>query len=273
MYESYWHLKQKPFENCCDPQFYFPGQSHQAALLKLRYAVENQRGGAILAGPSGSGKTLLVRMLRTLLAPRCAPVVHLVFPQMPTDQFLAYAAGELTGDAAADRPPAVSRSVRQIEQFLAGNVQRGQHAALVVDEAHLLDDAQTWEALRLLMNFEYCGRPGLTLLVAGQTGILPTLDRMPQLEERFGVKCLLRPFSQAETAQYVTHRLQAAGADPAVFDREALAEIHRLTHGIPRQINRLGDLALLIGYAEQRKSLSANQLGSIHEELVAVVPE
>ena len=36
MYESYWQLGQKPFENCCDPRFYYPGESHQAALLKLR---------------------------------------------------------------------------------------------------------------------------------------------------------------------------------------------------------------------------------------------
>lgn len=273
MYESYWNLQRKPFENCCDPQFYFPGQSHQAALLKLRYAVESQRGGAILAGPSGSGKTLLVNMLRTLLAPRCTPLVHLVFPQMPTDQFLAYAAGELCGDPAVPRAPELHHSIRQIEQFLAGNVQRGQHAVLVVDEAHLLDDVQTWEALRLLMNFECSGRPGLTLLLVGQTGILPTLDRITHLEERLGVKCLLRPFSPAETAEYVSHRLHTAGADPAIFDCEALAEVHRLTHGIPRRINRLCDLALLIGYAEKRKSLSADQLGSIHDELVAVVPE
>jgi general secretion pathway protein A len=110
-------------------------------------------------------------------------------------------------------------------------------------------------------------------LLVGQTGILPTLDRMAQLEERLGVKCLLRPFSAAETAEYVVHRLHAAGAGEAIFDPDAMAEIHRLTHGIPRRINRLCDLALLIGYAEQRKSLLADQLGSIHDELVAVVPE
>ena len=67
MYETYWRLKQKPFENAADPRFYYPGQSHQAALLKLRYAVENRRGAALLAGPSGAGKTLLMVMLRGAL--------------------------------------------------------------------------------------------------------------------------------------------------------------------------------------------------------------
>ena len=66
MYEAYWQLRQKPFENCADPRFYYPGESHQAALLKLRYAVENQRGGALLCGASGSGKTLLVSIIGVL---------------------------------------------------------------------------------------------------------------------------------------------------------------------------------------------------------------
>ncbi len=273
MYESHWRLKHKPFENCSDPRFYFPGESHQAALLKLRYAVENRRGGAVLAGPSGTGKTLLVHMLRTALAPCFAPVVHVVFPQMPTDQLLAYAAGELTGDAAAHHPVDLHQTIRRIEQFLAANTQRGQHAVLVVDEAHLLDEGETWEALRLLMNFENGGQPGLTLVIAGQPAVLPLLDRFPQLDERLGVKCLLRPFTEAETAAYVVHRLQIAGGDPAIFQPAALAALQRLAQGIPRRINRLCDLALLIGYAEQRTTLAADHLESIHDELVAVVPE
>lgn len=273
MYESHWRLKQRPFENCSDPGFYFPGEAHQAALLKLRYAVENHRGGAILAGPSGTGKTLLVAMLRTVLAPRCAPVVHLVFPQMPTDQLLAYAAGELTGESATHPTADLHLTIRRIERFLTANTQRGQHAVLVVDEAHLLDDPSTWEALRLLMNFETAGQPGLTLVISGQPAILPILDRIPQLDERLGVKCLLRPLTQAETAEYVVHRLRTAGGDPGIFEPPALAEIHRLAQGIPRRINRLCDLALLIGYAEQRTTLSAEPLESIHDELVAVAPE
>jgi len=212
-------------------------------------------------------------MLRSAIGTRFSPIVHLVFPQMPPDQLLAYLAGELTGQPPACSAAATCESVRRIERFLVENSERGQHAVVIVDEAHLLDDAESWEALRLLMNFESAGRPGLTLVLVGQTGVLPILDRIPHLEERLGVRCLLRPFSEAETGEYVLHRIHAAGAEPKVFETEALAEVHRLTHGIPRRINRLCDLALLIGYAEGRSAISAAELESIHEELVAVVPE
>lgn len=272
MYESYWQLARKPFENCSDPQFYFPSESHQAALLKLRYAIENHRGAALLTGPCGSGKTLLVTMLRAMLGETFTPFVHVVFPPMDAPQLLSYLAAELVGSSEVSSQ-SVAQNIRLIEGFLAENTQRGKHAVLSIDESHLLDDPKTLEALRLLLNFELAGRPGLTLLLAGQPGILPLLDRTPQLEERLGVKCLLRPFGVAETAQYVEHRLRAAGGKKAIFDPSSWPVAHRLTNGIARRINRLGDLALLIGYAEQRASIEGEQLESVYHELVAVVPE
>ena len=150
--------------------------------------------------------------------------MHLVFPQMSTAELLAYLADELEGADPAAATAGVQASIRRIERFLAANSQQGRHAVLVIDEAHLLDSVHTFEALRLLLNFEPGGTPALTLLLVGQPAILPTLDRMPQWEERLGVKCLLRPFSESETAAYVEHRLRVAGAD--AIDRRSRRHAH-----------------------------------------------
>ncbi len=273
MYEVYWQLEQKPFEHGADPRFYYPGESQQAALLKLRYVIESRHGGTLLAGPCGCGKTLLLRLLRPMLGKECSPVVHLVFPQMSSVELMAYLAAELTGADLQSGCPSVAESVRRIAHFLEENVRGGRHAVIAVDEAHLLGDARTFEALRLLLNFESNGRPGLTLILAGQTGLLPTLERMPQLEERLVVKCLLRAFTELETAAYVEHRLKMAGAKQSIFEPAALATVHELTHGIARRINRLCDLALLIGYAEGLRTITSEQLESVSSELVTVVPE
>lgn len=273
MYETYWQLHQKPFEMGADPRFYYPGETHQAALLKLRYAVESCRGGTLLAGPSGCGKTLIIGLLRQMLGPDCFPFVHLVFPQMSAAELLAYLAGELTGETYPDRCPGVQETVRQIERFLAENTARGRRAVVVVDEAHLCDDPATLEAIRLLLNFEPAGQPGMTLFLSGQTALLPILDRMPQLEERLGVKCLVRPFSADETAAYVEHRLKVAGAAEPIFEPQALTTLYQLTHGVPRRINRLCDLALLIGYAEGLRRLTSDHLEAVQDELVTVAPD
>ena len=272
MYETYWRLKRKPFENAADPAFYYPGESHQAALLKLRYAVENRRGGALLAGPSGVGKTLITTMLPGILGEAFTPLVHLVFPQMSTAELLASLADELDGGDSADTP-GVQVSIRRIERFLAANNELGRHAVLAIDEAHLLESAHTLEALRLLLNFEPGGVPAMTLLLVGQPALLPILDRMPQWEERLAVKCLLRPFSEAETAAYVEHRLRAAGAIRTIVEPDAMPVLHSLTHGLPRRINRLCDLALLVGFAEEQPTLGPGHFESVCHELVAVAPE
>jgi type II secretory pathway predicted ATPase ExeA len=273
MYENYWRLTQKPFENAVDPGFYYPAESHQAALLKLRYAIENRRGAALLAGPSGAGKTLVATMLRGMLGTHCTPFVHLVFPQMSSADLLAYLADELDGANEIAETPDVQTSVRRIERFLTANVAKGQHAVIAVDESQLLEGVHSLEALRLLLNFEPNGQPALTLLLVGQTAILPTINRMPQWEERLGVKCLLRAFNEAETAAYVEHRLRVAGALESIIEPDALPTLQELTGGIPRRINRLCDLALLVGFAEEQRTLSASHFESVCRELVAMTPD
>ena len=165
MYESYWKLDQKPFENNIDPHFYYPSESHQAALLKLRYAVENRRSAALLTGASGTGKTLLCAMLSDMVGQQFTPTVRLVFPQMACDELLAYLANELTGAELNTPTPSTQQSIRQIEHFLTENTRQGNHAVVIVDEAHLIQSVDTLEALRPLTNFEFEGTPVMTLIL------------------------------------------------------------------------------------------------------------
>ncbi len=192
---------------------------------------------------------------------------------MSSDELLAYLADELDGSGPVAHSAGVPMSIRRIEKFLAANGQRGRHALVVVDEAHLIDSVRTFEALRLLLNFMPGGAPAMTLMLVGEPAILPVLDRLPQWEERLDVKCLLQPLSESETAAYVEHRLREAGARRQIIESDALPTLHALTQGIPRRINRLCDLALLVGFAEERKTLDASHFEAVSNELVTVAPE
>jgi general secretion pathway protein A len=269
MYESYWKLSRKPFESGADDKAYYPAESHQAALLKLRYVIENQHGAALLAGGFGTGKTLLMRLLAEQLPERFKPLVHIVYPQMSAEDLLEYLAAEL-GSPSPTSKPSVADSVLRIEQRLRDAAGRGQHTVIALDDAQLIDGYRTYEMLRLLLNFEVEGKPALTLLLAGQPRLLPILERMPQLEERLGAKCLLRPFTLEETMSYIEHRLNAAGAKRSIFETSAVELLFELTLGVPRRINRLCDLALLIGFADERPSISAEQIEAVAQELVVV---
>ena len=267
MYETYWKLKHKPFEGGTDARSYYPGEAHQGALLKLRYVIESHHGAALLAGGFGVGKTLLVRLLAEQLPDRFQPLVHVVYPQMPADDLLAVLAAELGAAAPATPSPTVADSVLAIQRRLASAVHQGKHTVVAIDDAQLLEGRRTFEALRLLLNFEVAGRPALTLLLAGQPNLLPALERMPQLDERLGAKCLLRPFTIEETVSYIQHRLASAGAKHAIFEDAALELLFDLTLGVPRRINRLCDLALLIGFADERSTIGTTQIQAVAQEL------
>jgi type II secretory pathway predicted ATPase ExeA len=267
MYQSYWQLDSRPFEQTSDPRFHFPAEAQRGALLKLRYVLENCRGAAMLAGESGLGKTLLVQKLISELEASFTPRVHLVFPQMPPDQLLTYLADHVTGQF-SPLTATVDQSVRRIERTLHANAQSGKHAIIAIDEAHLLSDRRALEAIRLLMNFQHNGQPTATFLLSGQTNLVLSVRRLPPLDERMAVTCVLTRLSAEETGRYIEHRLAAAGAKRAIFEPSAIEAIQQLTHGIPRRINRLCDLALLVGYGEELPMLTGQHIESIHQELI-----
>jgi general secretion pathway protein A len=269
MYEEYWQLEAKPFEPAGEEQFFFPSPSHQAALHKLRYALENRRSAVLLTGMAGVGKTLLWENLASQLGDSLGCWAHVVFPLLSPRELLGYVAGQL--GAAPDQPqPGTEDCLRSIEHTLLENQRRGKLAVLAVDEAHLLEDAGLLEPLRLLLNLGSGRRPLFTLLLIGQIPAVLALDRCNRLDERLEMQVLLRPFTGEETIGYIEHRLVSAGATRPLFSEEALVVVHQLTDGIARRINRLCDLALLVGFAAGESEIDAALLRGVHAELVTV---
>lgn len=273
MYQEYWQLDRKPFEPVGETASYYPGEAQQGALLKLRYTIEQRRAAAVLAGPGGVGKTLLVQRLLAELPDDISPVARVVFPQMGHRDLLAYLAGQL--GAPTSEPPrySIDESIQRIEQRFEQNAREDKHALLVIDEAHLLEDTGLLETVRLLLNLADGTTPPMTVLLVGQMGLLSALGRTPALEQRVAVKSLLRPLSVDEVGQYVRHRLDAAGATRELFTAAAIEMLHVLTGGVARRIDRLADLALVVGFADGLPTIDQRHVESVSEELLAVAPE
>src|SRR5205085_4452641 len=90
------------------------------------------------------------------------------------------------------------------------------------------------------------------IILVGQLN-LQTVLRSPelrQLDQRVSIRYELKPLDEETVAAYVAHRLTIAGGSAAVaFTSKALAQVHRLSTGIPRLINLICDWALLAGFS------------------------
>ena len=62
MYQSHWGLRESPFRNCLDPQSFYQSPTHEEALARLHFLVEQHRRLGLLLGPAGSGKSLLLEV-------------------------------------------------------------------------------------------------------------------------------------------------------------------------------------------------------------------
>lgn len=268
MYLNHWHLDRKPFEPALEGESLYPTQSHQEALCKIRYVLENPRGAAMLTGPSGVGKTLLVDRLVKQLPNEVPTVVRVSYPQMSPHELLSYLAGRLAGETLATRESRpVDQSWGLLESTLAATHERGERPLVVVEEAHLLEEVGLIETIRLLLNLQLGGTPLVTLLLVGQPSLVAALARNPRLEERIDIAATLEPLSPEETAGYIDHRTSAVGGNGEIFTPEACESLHYHAAGIPRRLNRLADLALVIGFAQRASQIDASLIDSVANDL------
>jgi len=272
MYEGYWKLERSAFQGATDVADFFASRTHHAALLKLKYLIENRQGAGLLTGGHGLGKTFLTHVLESDLGAGIGPVARLVFPQLTPSEMLAYLAAKLGAEAPATESARTDLVLRRFESRLSELARAGRHPLLIVDEAHLLEP-EHFQTLHLLTNLPLEAGATFTLLLVGEPELLPKVQRVGALDDRITVRTSLRPLTEEETRDYVVRRLERSGAPAGIFSREAFRSLWETSLGVPRRINQLCDLSLLVGFADCLSNVSHVEVEAAAEELAAVAVE
>ncbi len=271
MYQRYWHLATSPFENTLEPGLFFPSATHQGALLKLQYAVENRKGLALLTSAHGMGKTFLTHVLEQDLGEAYGPFVRMIFPQMNPAEMLSYVAVRL-GCADADvhsRQCGVDRILRAVERRLYEFADEDRRPVLVIDDAHLLQPEHL-QTLQLFLNVQQHAGDICTVVLTGRPDLLPHVQRVAGLDQRVAVRMALHPLTEDEVGRYVEHRLERSGSAGQIFDEGAIRTLWELSQGNPRRLNQICDLALLVGFADSLSSITPVELEAAAQELTSV---
>ncbi len=219
MYAPFFGLKQEPFSIAPDPRYLFMSERHREALAHLLYGVRRRRRLRAADRRDRRRQDHGVPLLPRADPERCN-VAYIFNPKLTVERAAARrSATSSTSPAAARghrRRPTVKDYLDPLNAFLLTHPRGGQNNVLIIDEAQNLS-ADVLEQLRLLTNLETSERKLLQIVLIGQPELRDMLARpeLEQLAQRVIARFHLGALTEAETAQYIRHRLAVAGMNGA----------------------------------------------------------
>jgi len=266
MYETFYGLKENPFNVTPNPDYIYLGENHREALAQLLYGVREKKGFIVITGEVGTGKTTLIHYLLDKLNGNSHTKTAFLFnPKLTVNDFIQYILKDLgvrvQGKTKGDY-------LHNLQDYLLSAYSRDENVVLIVDEAQALN-SELLEEIRLLSNLETSRSKLLQIVLVGQPELDKTLSQhgFRQLRQRINLKYQLLPLSEKETREYVGKRLRIAGATKPLFTEKAIKEIYLRSGGIPRLINILCDNALLSGYALDQKLVDEKLVKEVAKDL------
>jgi type II secretory pathway predicted ATPase ExeA len=262
MYAAYWMLSESPFSCRPDGRWFHSSVVHDEALSRLMYVVEAGRRCGVLRGESGVGKSLLLQVLarNARRASRQVVVVDL-WDRGGAEVAWEVASGLGLAPLADDRP---ERLWRRLQDSLHGPSLV--HTPVVMAFDHV-ERAQpdALSALRRLFHLHGAGSSGVSFVLAAGTerqGLVASL-----LNDLSDLRIDLPALDREQTHRFVDGLLAAAGAKDPIFTLEALDLVYDLTHGVPRDINRLCDVCMLGGMTCDETQIDETSVAAAAAEL------
>ena len=260
-YFSILNLKQEPFSNSPDPDFFFHSREHQECLQKLELSIILRRGLNVIIGDVGTGKTTLCRQLIRRFAKRDEITTHLILDPLFVDgQELLTAVGKMLMGPTAKLGNNEWQIKEQIKQFLfKSGVKEDKTTVLIVDEGQKIP-VFCLEILREFLNYETNEFKLLQIIIFAQKEFENTIKKYANFADRINLYHYLKPLSFRDTRMMIKFRLEKskeANKKIDIFSYPALLKIFRVTQGYPRKIINLCHHCVLAMIVQNRSKVSA----------------
>lgn len=240
-------------------------RSDQSALLDSHLTAATQRADSLVVvfGADGIGKTTLLNEFTEGLGD---DVCYAAFDETCVEGIQFFRSfleqmglGEIVGTL---------RELQHItSEYLVHRGKSGQHALILVDNAHLVRPA-VLEQLRWMAAVRVDFARAVSMVLAGNLSLQRVMDSPAMCSLRFcrQTNFHIRAYSQGETGEYIRHRLNLAGAPDSVkFSDESRALIYRFTGGNPAKINALCHAVLGEACVQGTRNITEQRVRAVAE--------
>ncbi len=264
MYLEFFGLHRHPFRITPEDDFIYMSRQHSRAYVYMSSAIWTSEGFVVISGEIGSGKTtLLKKTIRNLEGD--LKLLGISYTNLESKDLFGLILRKAGLQIEDDSKVAM---LFQITEYLERMAAAGTPVVLAIDEAQNLT-RENLEDIRMLTGMESMGGPSMRVILLGQPELKQAVTAIPQLSQRVKLFFHLEGLSQAETAGYIDYRLLVSGhGGNKLFDEDTVREIHKLSNGIPRLINKLCDGMMMCAYSEDRPFIDPYDLQSIRKDLL-----
>lgn len=264
MYLEFFGLHRHPFRITPEDDFIYMSQQHSRAYVYMSSAIWSSEGFVVISGEIGSGKTtLLKKTIRNLNGN--LKLLNISYTNLESRDLFSLILRKAGMKVEDDSKVAM---LFQITDYLEKMASAGTPVVLTIDEAQNLT-RENLEDVRMLAGMESMGGPSMRVILLGQPELKQAVLDIPQLAQRVKLFFHLEGLTLAETAEYIDYRLLVSGHDGnKLFDSDTVREIHKLSKGIPRLINKLCDGMMMCAYSEDRPFIDPHDLKSIRRDLL-----
>jgi general secretion pathway protein A len=254
MYESFYGLRERPFNLTPDPKYLYLSDKHKEAFAHLLFGIKNRSGFVMVTGEIGTGKTTICRNLINQLNQDVN--LALIFnPSLNPVELMQ----KINAEFGIEHNATNVRELGDIlNSYLLEQAALDHTCVLIIDEAQNLSPA-VLEQIRLLSNLETETEKLLQIILIGQPELADklALHELRQLNQRITARYHLKALDQKETQQYIQYRLHVAGGRRKLkFTPATVRTIFQHSKGTPRVINAVCDRCLLIGYTKETHTIT-----------------
>jgi type II secretory pathway predicted ATPase ExeA len=259
------HPSSRPFLAAPRVDFYHAAKQIDAALHGLDRLVRRAEGIGLVVGPPGAGKSLLLEKVAESVRDDF-DVALLSGARICTRRALWQSILAEIGEPYRGIDEAELR-IGVVER-IRGLAATGSGLVVLVDEATTLP-TRLIEELRLLTNIP-APLPAVHIVLAATAELEEILGspKMESLSQRIGGRFYLEPLDHAETAAYVRTQMKAASLDwESQFEPGCDDAVFTASDGVPRLINQVCDLALVLVAEAGRTRVTPTDIAAAWQEI------
>ena len=254
-----------------DSEFFWTNPSYDIIYNHLLNGIHQHQGVMALTGEAGTGKTFLLRELMQAADTDIQFIFYNYFSNLDFDDLLAVVCGEL---GLIPQAPSRAYKLKALTDYLNNCFYKGITIALLIDEAHNLDEDVVNHLVSLSKSGFKDGR-SLQIILSGLPLLGEKLRYWKTLHPIMSdvLENRLEPLTPTEVAAFVRHQLQIAGAtDMDLFPEPVLTSIAHHVR-VPRLINMFCDRALQMAQAANETRISPAMIDEVANEVLLSEPK